>query len=70
MDVLVLFMSSGGKLMKKLFACKAKNDENLATMKRSTVETENKEVQEIYGHSHMQMDRATKLRETIAKGQW
>ena len=54
--------------MKKLFACKAKNDENLATMKRSTVETKNKEVQEMYGHSHMQMDRATKLRETVAKG--
>ena len=57
--------------MKKLFSCKAKHDTNLASVKRKSISTDDKEVQEMYGgHSNKQMDKEAKLRETVAKGYW
>jgi hypothetical protein len=56
--------------MKKLFSCKAKHDTNLASVKRKSISTDDKEAQEMYGHSNKQMDEEAKLRETVAKGYW
>lgn len=55
--------------MRKLFACKAQINEHHASMKAKRVAMEDKKVQKVYtGHSNMQMDTVTKLRETVAKG--
>ena len=55
--------------MKELFSCKARHSGNVAQMKRKTISTEDKEVQDMYGHSNKHMDEATKIRETVAKGE-
>ena len=53
--------------MDKLFSCKAKNNKNFVPVKRNSA-SENMETEEMHAHSSMQMDEATRLRETIAKG--
>lgn len=53
--------------MKKLFACKAKN-QNVSSKKRRDSTREEKEVQDMYGNSHQVMDEETRSRETVAKG--
>jgi transcription elongation GreA/GreB family factor len=66
----LFYLSSAGRLMKKLFSCKAKHDTNLASVKRKSISTDDKEAQEMYDHSNKQMDEEAKLRESVAKGYW
>ena len=61
-------MSSGGKLMEKLFQCKTKSNNKIDPVKRSTAVTENEEVQEMYGHSKMRLSKTERMKETVAKG--
>ncbi|XP_028414987.1 zinc metalloproteinase nas-10-like [Dendronephthya gigantea] len=68
--VIIVLLSEveGGKLMKKIFACKAKNKDVSSRKRRETTRAE-KEVQDMYGNSHKVMDEETKSRETLAKAE-